>query len=863
MVFHSKSFYSTTLAPQTWWANAFLRHQRLEPLLHRFVSQSRHTHHRYFIDPRHIGHTIHLWTAFVALFQQPQDGSSLPTSPGFGHQPFGLRPPEYQGGRFKALPFHSTLRIISSPRDSFLLCLTFSVRNVSHNYLNHTHTVSKERADKIAAAIEELHYIPNQMARTLRSRSSSSIGVILPNIQDNYYVQIFQAIESFFNAKGYCVNIGITKDMPELEQKYILDFLQKQTAGLILVTSQPDQTGFFQNHIIDNRIPFLHLDRKIMGIDAGFLGFDNRKTVCTMTDRRIKQGRRRIVLFAGLPEYSSESDAVSGYLEAFRLNGLEADRSNIIHTTPNKESAFRAAIQYFSVSHPEVIITTSKLLTVGVLEAAALSGLMIPENIEIAALGEDNWNRFSDFAGVRFTAREAILLGQEAAEQLYQQIKTPKLYEPKVQIFTDKGEESLPVSAISPHTGYSGPLTVLMLETLQVELFSGLLPHFKNRYHTDVQIHTIAHNQLLNAITDNKNNADVIMYDMPWLNSLARSGVLADISSNISSGGFDRDIYLQNCLERYGMADGKYFGLPFMYAPQILFYLRDLFEDRAVKNGFKKSYGVRLRPPRSWKEFNLIAEYFTRSQNPDSPTLYGTAVPAAYQECLVPEIYMRMRGYGSEIYNDQYKIVFNSHQTCRAYENLLELLSSSAPDYLTLNDRMAVDLFLDGTIAMLVTYPSFISNVNDIQKSCLAGKVGFADIPGKAPILGGWGLGISSRTKKFDAAFQFIHWACGEEIANYSTIMAGQSAIAKVFDNNELVSLYLWLPLYKETYALAEPVIPPSAHNREVIPQDKIDAVIAAPVYQMLNGKMNSEEAVIETCKNLIALFNQYGYHQK
>ena len=42
--------------------------ERLEPLLHRFVSRLRHTHHRYFIDPRHIGHTIHLWTAFVALF---------------------------------------------------------------------------------------------------------------------------------------------------------------------------------------------------------------------------------------------------------------------------------------------------------------------------------------------------------------------------------------------------------------------------------------------------------------------------------------------------------------------------------------------------------------------------------------------------------------------------------------------------------------------------------------------------------------------------------------------------------------------------------------------------------------------------
>ena len=93
----------------------FLCSQRLEPLLHRFVSQLRHTHHRYFIDPRHIGCTTHLWAAFHISIT-PCLGSSLPTSPGFRHQPFGLRLPEYQGGRFRPIPRHSTLWIISSPK---------------------------------------------------------------------------------------------------------------------------------------------------------------------------------------------------------------------------------------------------------------------------------------------------------------------------------------------------------------------------------------------------------------------------------------------------------------------------------------------------------------------------------------------------------------------------------------------------------------------------------------------------------------------------------------------------------------------------------------------------------------------------
>ena len=100
--------------------------ERLEPLLHRFVSQSRHTHHRYFIDPRHIGHTIHLWTAFHISIT-PCLGDFLPTSPGFRHQPFGLRLPEYQGRRFRALPHHSTFWIISSTKKfSFLVPNLFS-----------------------------------------------------------------------------------------------------------------------------------------------------------------------------------------------------------------------------------------------------------------------------------------------------------------------------------------------------------------------------------------------------------------------------------------------------------------------------------------------------------------------------------------------------------------------------------------------------------------------------------------------------------------------------------------------------------------------------------------------------------------
>ena len=77
-----------------------------------------------------------------------------------------------------------------------------SVATVS-NYLNATKPVSREASSRIAQAIEQLHYTPNLSARSLKSRVYTRVGVILPNLNDSYYVQIFQGIEKSFSGSNY------------------------------------------------------------------------------------------------------------------------------------------------------------------------------------------------------------------------------------------------------------------------------------------------------------------------------------------------------------------------------------------------------------------------------------------------------------------------------------------------------------------------------------------------------------------------------------------------------------------------------------------------------------------------------------
>lgn len=108
-----------------------------------------------------------------------------------------------------------------------------SIATVS-NYLNQTKPVSKEVSAKIQEAVDALQYSQNLSAKNLKSRSYSDIGVILPNFDDPYYVQIFQGIESAFQNTSYYTNLAFSYDIPDFEQAILHNFLKNRSAAFFL-----------------------------------------------------------------------------------------------------------------------------------------------------------------------------------------------------------------------------------------------------------------------------------------------------------------------------------------------------------------------------------------------------------------------------------------------------------------------------------------------------------------------------------------------------------------------------------------------------------------------------------------------------
>ena len=120
----------------------------------------------------------------------------------------------------------------------------------------------------------------------------------------------------------------------------------------------------------------------------------------------------------------------------------------------------------------------------------------------------------------------------------------------------------------------------------------------------------------------------------------------------------------------------------------------------------------------------------------------------------------------------------------------------------------------------------------------MTGSIGWHHIPGRSPLLGGWSLGVSSRSSQKQEALSFLQWTCDEQIANYFALLGGQTAITSAYTNDELVKLYPWLPLYHATYQYTKPTLPPEFPDHTVLFQNDIDAVVCRWVYELLDDKL-------------------------
>nr|WP_325215129.1 extracellular solute-binding protein [uncultured Oscillibacter sp.] len=724
---------------------------------------------------------------------------------------------------------------------------------VSHgtvsNVLKGVRTVSLENVRKVEDAIRALGYKPDASARNLKSDVSSNIGIILPNITDNFFAQLYTSLQQFLRNEGYDALLYITNEVVE-EEKRILELLQSmKPAGIVIASCQPNDTEFFEG-FLSAEVPTVFLERDVEGIDCNFVGFRNDKSIHYAVKTLLSEDFTHIGLIAGSDLYSSERLCAKGYRRALSDAGLDSDDRYIRFTSGRNEDAFKAAIQLFSLPiPPDAIICSSTQLVSGVLGAIKY---IAPERVpRIITLSEDTWNdnRFSEVIRL---PRSSLQLSDTIAQLLLDNIRNSVFFEHRRillnNIYVDIEPQAQAQLLATPKIC---KLKVVFIEGDMADAIRSLLPELKCKQGIEVELEVHPHEQLYDILYDRakKTDVDVFSVDLLWLREMAGRGILANMTSKIDDTFLSALNIQPELFDDFSRYNGYVYGIPYQYCNQLLFYRKDVFENLKNRRMFYEQYKAELKCPTSWSEFNAVARFFTRSCNPESPTRYGTTLGSRFSSAALCEYLPRMWAYGAEVFDHHGRVTLDSPNAVKALNNYCESFRYASPDSADNWWHEQVEEFACGDTAMMIMYSSYVSRIVDRSLSNIVGKVGYSAIPGGCSTLGGWSLCINQNSQNFDAALEFIKWACGKDLAIPLMLLGSLSACKTIYTSNEIRAIYPWVQKSLEIFPSSKRRGLPK--NEKQISVKEYEEIIARAVHSCVISEDTPEEALHKAAQQL------------
>lgn len=683
-----------------------------------------------------------------------------------------------------------------------------SIATVSY-CINGTHNLTPETRAKINQAIAELNYIPNSQARDLKRRTSKEICAIFPDLENLCYSEFLKGILMQAENMNYSLNISCSYNDITTEQHLIKNAISKNYAGILLVTCQPQNTDFFRDVIYKHHMETVFLDRLPNKIDVIYFGFNNYSTLYFLTQQLIDNGFTDIALLTGPDYYFSESECISGFHDAMDTAGLPVGKNRQLTSDTTKESAFSVFLHSWANHPPQAIITSSQSLCQGVIEACNLTMQRIPDDICIITLDVDNWNRSSFYPHIIRTTRPAYEMGVQSCQALIDIAEQSEKPENRFHLLQDT-ISNYPLNLPKPRNRFSSiallpeqtvtTLNIAAADLPTIHSIKAISHEFYNKFRILLNFDILELKELFSTILEDSHREqplyDIYLYDTSWFSYLIHTDCLKDITD---------DFYTSHNIARYFISknlsnctyQGRYYGFPIIGGTQFLLYRKDLFTDPELCMKYKQDHEISLRPPKTWKEFNSIARFFTRDYNPDSPTIYGTGLASSLNEELALEFEPRMWSHGGNFYDRHGHLCMNSPHNVSAVASFMESLKYS-PKNLPSNQEVFSE-FSRGHLAMIITFTEYAAQIQSSHHSEYLHKNGYSMIPGRIPTNVGWHFGVPHNCPQLEHTLHFFQWLQRRHTSYYMSILGGSSALEFPYNNHELMKMYPWINLTSDS----------------------------------------------------------------
>lgn len=283
--------------------------------------------------------------------------------------------------------------------------------------INNSKPVSNDTRTRVIKAIEELNFKPNPAARSLVSKKSKIIGVVVTDIANHFVSVLVKSIEDLAYNAGYSIIICNSYFSAKKENELLMMLKDKRVDGIIFLTTgiKEDQKLFF-NQV---NIPVALVNVGYSGKNIISISIDNRKAACEITSYFLEKGLTRVgMIRAPLDDVYSGKDRFMGYCDALQKYNIPYVEAFVKEGKLEAADGYRAVASFFkNGKNPQALFVACDLMAFGAIKAIVDHGYKVPEDIEVA--GFDDIPMASFYHPTLTTVRQPIEeMGQLAAEKL-------------------------------------------------------------------------------------------------------------------------------------------------------------------------------------------------------------------------------------------------------------------------------------------------------------------------------------------------------------------------------------------------------------------------------------------------------------
>jgi LacI family transcriptional regulator len=256
------------------------------------------------------------------------------------------------------------------------------------NVISGSARVSKARTARVLAAIKELDYHPNEVARSLKVKQTRLLGMVLPDITNPFFSDLIRGAEDVALERGYLLLMANTDEQVEREKRFVAALRSRRVDGILLAATASKNESHLKS-VLAAGVPIVCLDRMAPGLAVDAVLADNVLGTQQCVRHLIRVGHKKIAIITGSLELQIARERLAGYRAALKEAGIQYSDDLVMEGDFREEAGYRLGKELLlRRERPTAVFASNGVMMLGLLIALDELGVTCPEEIALATFDD-------------------------------------------------------------------------------------------------------------------------------------------------------------------------------------------------------------------------------------------------------------------------------------------------------------------------------------------------------------------------------------------------------------------------------------------------------------------------------------------